>query len=99
LKDKMTKFFATCDANGLIGAELNADNLSDARRELAAAIADRSCVVWIDDAQTDIEDELGIRCDGMTYYDACERLSAAGADCEVDSDTTDGWSIWSVTSE
>lgn len=94
-----TKYFATCDANGLIGAELEADSLIEAKAALAAAIEDRACVDWIDNQQTDLEDELGISCDGLTYSEACERLSDAGADCEVESDTTDGWSIWSVTAD
>ena len=98
----MTKFFAAADANGLISHELAASNLAEARRELQAACGttDESGTTiargWIDSAETDLEDELGINCSDVSYSDAHEMLVAAGARCVLVASSNDQWEIYAV---
>lgn len=94
-----TRFFAVCDAGGLISKELDASDLSEAIADLKTAIADGSAREWIDDAQHDLEDELDITCDNMSCGGALEACAELGAKFAWGERTSDSWDIWSVTAE
>ena len=92
------KYFAVTNANGLISQELTASTKSEAIAEVKAAVADKSAIDWIDGSQTDMEDELGINCDNLSFSSALEKCAARGAEYVWGDQSDDSWNIWSVES-
>lgn len=92
----MTRFFATCDANGMISHELAATTFVAARRELEAAVGSGKSRDWIDDAQTDLEDALDVSFDGMSYSDAYDYAHNSGAVCKLAAENNASWEIFAI---
>lgn len=91
----MKSFFIVCDANGPISAKLEAETEEEAKAELKAMSAERLRAI-IDDASTDLEDELGFSGEGMSDSQFAAKLEKKGASCVMSSNIVGEWEIWSV---
>jgi len=82
----MTKLYATCDANGPISKRLE-------------TLVDQETIVthgreWIDNCQTDAEDDLGFCGEGMDEDEFAEQMESAGYHCVDESDIAGDWKMW-----
>lgn len=92
-----TTYYAVTSNNGLISQQLSSMNLRSAISELKDAITDGSAVNWHNDNQTDIEEAVGVNCDGLSFEKALELCSEHGAEFAWGSTSDDCWVIYSVT--
>lgn len=91
----MKSFFIVCNANGPISYKLEASTEAEAKDELKAMSAERLRAI-IDDASTDLEDELGFSGEGMSDSKFAAKLEKKGATCVAPSQIVGEWEIWSV---
>jgi hypothetical protein len=99
----MTTYYAVCNVNGPISHEIQAESLEDAVAQFGAADTQQ----WIDDADTDAEDDLDIEdASGMSEGEFEAALEAAGCTMVRDlspvhnyhagtsAHLSGGWELW-----
>lgn len=92
----MKSFFIVANANGPISAKLEASSEQEAKDEFRGMTAEQLRAI-IDDASTDIEEELGFSGEGMSDSEFAAKLEKKGAQCVMPSQIVGEWEIWSVT--
>lgn len=94
----MASYYIVANANGPISAKLNAETEEEAKDELRGMSAERLRSI-IDDASTDLEDELGFSGEGMSDSQFAAKLKKKGASCVMSFGIVGEWEIWSVDDE
>lgn len=101
------KFYAVCNVNGPISVELDGDTVDEALASFAGLDGREA----IDNARTDIEDEIGIDGSDLSESEMDDRLDNEGAYpirslqpiANAHAGTTahiaDGWYLWAVLEE
>ena len=91
----MASYYIVANANGPISYKLEATSESEAKDEFRSMVAPQLRGI-IDDASTDIEDDLGFSGEGMSDSEFAARLEKKGAECIQPSQNVGEWEIWAV---